>query len=131
MAVLYIEQGSVERAQKMSQFIRENELEDTSKEAVWVEKARSEIVVGKEKPIFMDSFIFEAVNFERLIIKVAIYHIIGDKKQLKLKRYETDKLDLTKHKFIGEQRFRIYDIVRNGKYETKAIENNNPKSKSL
>jgi hypothetical protein len=52
--------------------------------------------VGKEKPIFMDSFIFEAVNFERLIIKVAIFHITGEKNKLKLKRYETDKIDLTK-----------------------------------
>lgn len=127
MAVLYIEQGSVERAQKMSQFIRENELEDNTKEPVWVEKARSEIEVGKEKPIFMDSFIFEAVNFERLIFKVVIYHIIGDGKALKLKRYEVDKIDLTKHKYIGEARFRIYDIVKNGKYETKAIENFNAK----
>jgi hypothetical protein len=86
----------------MSQFIRENELEDNTKELVWLEKGRSEIAVGKDKPIFLDSFIFEAVNFERLIIKVAIYHIIGDSKQLKLKRYEGAKFDLTKHKFIGE-----------------------------
>ena len=115
----------------MSQFIRENELEDNTKDPVWVEKARSEIAVAKEKPIFMDSFVFEAVNFERLIFKIEIYHIIGDKKVLKLKRYETDKLDLTKHKFIGEQRFRIYDIVKNGKFETKEIINYNIKQKSL
>lgn len=115
----------------MSQFIRENELEDVTKEPVWLEKARSEIALGKDKPIFMDSFVFEAVNFERLIIKVAIYHIIGDKKTLNLKRYETDKIDLSKHKFIGEQRFRIYDIVKNRNFETKAVENYIPKSKSL
>ena len=131
VAILYIEQGSVERAQKMSQFIRETELEDAGREPVWIEKARSEIVPGSIKPIFMDSFVFEAVNFERLIIKVAIYHIIGEKSQLKLKRFETAKIDLSKHKLIGEQRFRIYDIVKNGKFETKAIENFNPKNKSL
>ena len=115
----------------MSQFIRENELDDNSKESIWVEKGRSEIAVGKEKPIFMDSFVFEAVNFERLIFKIEIYHIIGDKKVLKLKRYETEKLDLTKHKYIGEQRFRIYDIIKNGKFETKEIANFKPKQTSL
>ena len=80
----------------MSQFIRENELEDLTQEPVWIEKGRTEIAVGKEKPIFMDSFVFEAVNFERLIIKVAIFHITGEKNKLKMKRYETDKIDLTK-----------------------------------
>ena len=111
----------------MSQFIREHELEDHTKELVWIEKARSEIAVGKEKPIFLDSFVFEAVNFERLLIKIAIYHIIGDSKQLKLKRFEGTKFDLTQHKFIGESFFRIYDIIRNGKFETKGLQNLNSK----
>lgn len=53
MAVLYIEQGSALRAQRMSQFIRETELEDPTKELVWQEKARSEIVIHKDKPIFL------------------------------------------------------------------------------
>jgi hypothetical protein len=71
--------------------------------------------------------VFEAVNFERLIIKVAIYHIRGKKKELKLRRYDTDKIDLRRHILIGESQFRIYDIVRNKKYETKGLFNNNPK----
>jgi hypothetical protein len=71
--------------------------------------------------------VFEAVNFERLIIKVAIFHIRGKKKELKLRRYDTDKIDLRRHILIGESQFRIYDIVRNKKYETKGLFNNNPK----
>lgn len=119
------------RAQRMSQFIRESELEDFTKEPVWQEKARSEIVPDKDKPIFLQSFLFEAVNFERLIIKVCIFHISGKKRDLKLKRFDADKIDLRRHRLIGEQRFRIYDIVRNGKYETKVLENTNPKQKSV
>lgn len=74
---------------------------------------------------------FEAVNFERLIIKVAIFHIRGKKSELKLRRYDTDKIDLRRHILIGESQFRIYDIVRNKKYETKGLFNNNPKQKSV
>jgi hypothetical protein len=98
---------------------------------VWQEKARSEIIIQKDKPIFLQSFVFEAVNFERLIIKVALFHIKGKKKDLKVRRYDTDKLDLRKHILIGEATFRIYDIVRNKKYETKGLVNNNPKQKSV
>lgn len=74
---------------------------------------------------------FEAVNFERLIVKVALYHIKGKKKELKIRRYETDKIDLRRHIFIGEAVFRIYDIVRNRRYETKGLVNTNPKQKSI
>ena len=54
----------------MSQFVRETELEDHTKELVWKEQARSEILVKAKKPIFLKSFIFETVNHERLIVKV-------------------------------------------------------------
>jgi len=38
---------------------------------------------------------------------------------------------LRRHIFIGEAVFRIYDIVRNRRYETKGLFNNNPKQKSI
>ena len=50
---------------------------------------------------------------------------------MKLRRYDTEKIELRRHIFIGESVFRIYDIVRNMKYETKALANNNPKQKDV
>jgi hypothetical protein len=75
--------------------------------------------------------VFEAVNFERLLIKVAIFHIRGKKSELKLRRYDTDRIDLRRHILIGESQFRLYDIVRNKRYETKALFNHNPLQKSV
>lgn len=127
IAVLYIEQGSLARAQRMSQFVREQELEDPTQPLVWVEKARSEIIIRKHSPIFLKSFLFETVNHERLIVKVEIYSVKGDKHSLFRKRHNPHSIDLKKQRFIGEQIFRLYDIVRNNCYETKALRNFNPK----
>ena len=90
------------RAQKLSQFIRESELEDHSTPLVWAEKDRSEVFVGKNNANYHKSFIFEAVNDERLIVKVEIYNVSGDAKKLRLTRYDSDRIDLSKCKFIGE-----------------------------
>ena len=131
LAVLYLEHGSLLRAKRMSQFVREQELEDKTMPETWIEKARTEVQVGRHSPIFLVPFLFETVNHERLIFKVAIYHIRGDSNKLKEHRYETSNIDLSKHKFIGEQRFRVYDIIRNSSFETKVLENLNPKQRSM
>lgn len=82
----------------------------------------------KISPIFHNSFVFEAVNHERLIAKVEIYSVKGDKKKLKKRRFDTKDIDLVKQcKFIGEQTFRLYDVVKNNSYETKGLKNYNPK----
>ena len=79
LAVLYIEKGSLLRAQRMSQFVREAELEDpTNPIKIWEEKARSDVIIGKGNPVFLKSFLFEAVNYQRLIVKVCIFDIGGD-----------------------------------------------------
>lgn len=59
----------------MSQFVREQELEDPNTPPVWVEKGRTEINVNREHPVYVKSVIFEATNHERLVFKVAIYSI--------------------------------------------------------
>ena len=96
LAVLYIDANSVAKAQKLSQFVREQELEDPDVEPNWVEKGRTEIILGSHNPIFLNSYLFEAVNHERLIIKVAIYSIKGSHKKLKKLKHDTSLIKLHK-----------------------------------
>ncbi len=59
----------------MSQFVREQELEDPNTPPNWIEKGRTEICVNRNSPIYEKSVLFEATNHERLLFKVVIYAI--------------------------------------------------------
>ena len=95
------------------------ELEDHSKPLVWTEKARSEVYVSSIHANYHRSFVFEAVNDRRLIVKIAIFHVPGDSKLLHKTRFEP--VDLAKCNLIGEQVLRLYDVVNNNCYMTKPL----------
>ena len=95
------------------------ELEDNSKPLVWTEKARSEVYVNSIHANYRRSFVFEAVNNRRLIVKIAIFQVPGDSKLLYKTRF--DPVDLSKCILMGEQIFRLFDVVNNNCYMTKPL----------
>ncbi|CDW86667.1 copine-4 [Stylonychia lemnae] len=110
VAILYICKLSAQRAQKQSQLQKE---EEEYLEFDWEEKARTEIRRSDPNPIFINSFTFQAINNEKLIVKVSIFHV----------KDFSPEAPLSKHKLLGEQIFKMAEIIKQGAFCTKPLTN--------
>ena len=68
----------------------------------WEEKGRTEIRRNDPNPIFINSFNFQAINNEKLILKISIFQV---------KDFAPDA-PLSKHKLLGEQIFKMAEIIK-------------------
>jgi hypothetical protein len=80
----------------------------------WVEKFRTELSIGTQDPIFHDTYIFSAPQFQLVKVKVELYHQYGIKKNLHNRKAKSEMT------LVGEGVFSIDELIKSSMSLTKS-----------